>query len=716
MTKKNMQLGLRLSALIGTAILACSGQSAVAQTSPPAGPAPPEGDDSDVIVVTASRMGETDIQRTPLAISAFSNQQIERQVIIDVHDLVQVAPNLAVAQNSGFAQIYLRGIGTNAPLLGADPSVSVQVDGVYIARPYAQFTDFMDVQRVEVLRGPQGTLYGRNAIGGTINIITRTPSDELQASGEIRVGNANLISVGAYLSGPIVPERVAIGVSMGYTHHDPYIRNIIPGVPGVSSADRGALRVQLVANLTDDIRAITRVSFTDENDSIAPFAVALQSSTPEINSILGRFDRVAMNRPTTTINRTRTLSEEVSFQVTPDLMLRSITAFNHMFTNQNIDSDGTNLDILYTRLSESSDTFSQELNLTGEVGPLSFIAGLYYLEEDASANTQSRAIAAGVNVLFLPTLTSDARAVFAQGDWHVTDRLTLTAGVRYTRENKSFNQNLIRTFLATGAQLPGSPVIYSLERTFDAVTPKFGISYTLPNAMFYASLTRGFKSGGFNLSSGTALQGYDPEFLWSYEAGIRTTFFNRRLKVNLTGFYYDYTDLQVLAFIAPAVSDITNAANARVRGLELEVEARPAPHFTIGGNLALLDTEYREYIGPGNVNFSGNRLNSAPPYTLNLFAEYGIRTARGLISARGQYSRNGLQYFTAANDRLQSQESYGLVNAFLTYEDDHGWSIGLWGKNLSGTDYVTNTNTTVGIALGHPGEPRTFGLRFSWAL
>jgi iron complex outermembrane receptor protein len=273
--------------------------------------------------------------------------------------------------------------------------------------------------------------------------------------------------------------------------------------------------------------------------------------------------------------------------------------------------------------------------------------------------------------------------------------------------------------IATRLPTATYPRTYRNEGVYKATTPKFGVEYRAnENVMFYASATRGFKSGGFNFASANPAQGFAPEFLWSYEAGFKSDLLDRRLRVNGTAFRYNYTDLQVQSFLTPGVIDITNASDAKVNGLEFEVLARPTTALEVGGYLAYLDATYKNYPGalkPGNIPFdaSGQRLNSSPKWSYNVFGQYTYDLAGGSsLSGRVEYAWKARQFFTPENNLVETQASYGLVNANLTWtSSNRAWQVIAYGRNLGDEAYVTTTATFTGVVSGRVGDPRTYGLR-----
>ncbi|MDB5364574.1 MAG: TonB-dependent receptor, partial [Rhodospirillales bacterium] len=263
------------------------------------------------IEVTATKTGATQLQKTPIAISAFSANDLDRSLTGNVKDLLQMTPNMTVPQNNSYAQIYIRGIGSNNVFSGSDPSSTVHIDGVYIGRPFGQFANFLDVERVEVLRGPQGTLYGRNSVGGTINVISRLPTDEIQGKAQLTLGNYSAVTGEAYLSGPIVPGKVQASVSGSYTEHDDYRTNVSTG-GNLQNDKAGSGRFQLRLQPTDKIDAITRFDFFSQYNRPMGFAKILLPFDPLTNSILGDYSKVAQNGISRGTTRMYGVSEEIN--------------------------------------------------------------------------------------------------------------------------------------------------------------------------------------------------------------------------------------------------------------------------------------------------------------------------------------------------------------------------------------------------------------------
>jgi iron complex outermembrane receptor protein len=673
---------------------------------------------NDDIVVTASRTGATRLQDTPLAVTAFDSRTLDVTGIKDVRDLASLTPNLLVTQNASFSQVYIRGIGSNNVFGGSDPSSTIHLDGVYLARPASYLTNFLDVERIEVLRGPQGTLYGRNSVGGTINVISRRPGNNFEGRLQATYGNYDFARLEGYLSGPIVADTLAASVSIIASRRDGYLENVAPNTGDADSERTIGGRAQLRITPTPQLEIILRGDYVHSDDSLAGYIKLLQTTTdPLANSVLGDYRRIAVNIQPQSDRRQWGAAAEINYEISSGLTLRSLTAYRNNRLTQVGDTDGTALNVRRTDQFEGQNQFSQELNLVGRSGGLTYIAGLYYFSEDIAVDSTVTTFAT-VRANFSPTIETRAVAAFAQASYALTDQLSLTAGIRYTRERKSFDQFALQTSTITGLPLATFPRTYSSDDVYRAWTPKFGIEFRpTEGVLLYASATNGFKSGGFNFASLNVAQGFAPERLWSYELGAKVDLLDRRLRINATYFHYDYTDLQVQSFLSPGVIDITNASDAKVDGVEIEVQGRPTNWLQVGGNLAYLDAVYANYTSallPGNITFdaSGNRLNLAPRWSYTIYSQIDAPLAGGSLFVRGEYSHRTRQFFTAANRGLDTQPGYGLFNASIGYTfPGERFQLIAFGRNLGDKEYVTSTASFASGIVGRVGEPRTYGIR-----
>lgn len=706
------------------------------------------------IVVTSQRTSETALQSTPLSISAFSSKSLESMKFETVRDIERLSPSLSISNNNNAAQIYVRGVGTNLVFPGSDPSVAVFVDGVYYSNPRGLLTDFIGVERIEVLKGPQGTLYGRNAAGGVISIITKKPDNELHARLAVEYGSYDRQRFSAYISGPIIEDKLAANLTAMQAKRDGYTKNIYqnPALPGCqcqgdqpprrfNGEDFQSARGSLRYTPTDDLEIIVRGDYY-KNDGPTFYKTLYVNDLG--NDLRGAVygplgSPLVIEDPFTVASNIANqynkleiygFSGHITKSFSNGFSVTSITAYRDLTSDFRSDTDNTDISTLVSNVAVWQNQFSQEFQLNWKTDAFDFIAGIYYFNEtnkqDAIIELPLSGILAFDDDTFASPLLAisktDAYATFAQGTYNVTDRLRLTGGLRYSYEKKDIFK--YGTLTLQGVTL--FPFVdVEEDDSWKALTPRFGIDYSLSDdVMVFANVTRGFKSGGYNFSD--SKPAFDPEFLWAYEVGLKSDWFDNRLRANLSAFYYDYQDLQAQAFIitptgAGAGVAIFNAADAKVKGVELELTARPVRQLTLTGGITYLDATYKEFItartsGPDAgvpVDVAGNHLNNAPKWKFDLTAQYEEQIeGLGIVSLRGEYSWRDDIYFTFFNDQSNSQSSYGTVNAFLSLGNEEGrWKVTVYGRNLTDKLYYTSTQNfaETGVA-GGPGAPRTFGI------
>ena len=375
----------------------------------------------------------------------------------------------------------------------------------------------------------------------------------------------------------------------------------------------------------------------------------------------------------------------------------------------------------------------QEFDLNAHYGAFEAVGGIFLFAEHDPAQFQT--ITPTSLTVYRPTTNTRSAAIFAQGTYHLTSELGLTAGLRYTDEEKTGYWDY-HNYAEPAGRVLGSFDPGSNEQHYHAATPKFGIDWkALPDMLLYVSATEGYKSGGMNyVATSVAAETFAPEKIWSYELGAKTDWLERRLRLNLSAFKYDYSNLQVQALLQPGLATITNAATADVKGVEVELSAKPISSVTLSAAWSLLDARYSDFprvsvpaptkpfltgsplydAALGTYNAAGNYLNNAPPESLALSAEYGHRLAGGASTfLRGESYWQEKVYFDPTNVSLYSQPAYWLFNASLGYVSSDGlWRAELFGKNLLNKEYLI-VISTVATAGGAPGPPRTFGVRLS---
>ena len=741
------------------------------------------------IVVTAEKR-EQRLQETPISIAAFSGDALVRGHLEDVDDLQFRTPGLVVSQGGQRAQVYIRGIGSNLQGIGADQSSAFHLDGVYVSRGQAVLTNFLDVERVEVLRGPQGTLWGRNATGGSINLISKQPTSEFDAEGSIEWGNLNHFQVRSAVGGPILGEELMARVAFLRTLRDGYVENVDPRGPGdLGDEDVLAWRASFRYVPSDDFELLVSIDYTDQDEVGGAFqnaangfvrlpplpfipvafidpatggGVPVPGAARHVdmfgelvwaNANLGPIGPPPFPFAPPSLDLQDTFTSELRDEpvvdqeflglnatLTWDLRsatLKSITGFRDMEQFQWLDTDGT--DAFVQDFQQELDHYqvSQELQLaSSEGGPLQWIGGLYYLRESGDQDLIVNLPPVTFRIENRSSLETEAWAVFGQASYGLSDRLTLTAGLRWSYEEKEsvITQDRVVNF-NTGRPVP--PYILPLHNRissdddWDALTPKFGIDYRLSDDVFlYGHVTQGFKSGGVNTVSGQrddeagVEQTYDEEFLWAYEVGFKSTWLEDRLVVNGAAFFYDFEDLQVqLVDETTGARFLQNAAEARLYGAELELLARPLPEMGLRLGLALLDSEYEEFktrdpLALGVLaDLDGNELPNAPEWKLHAGVEYvqPLGNAGSLILNADLLYQDDTQ-LTPFNRSPVNQDRYSVLDARVAYEPlDSRWQFYLYGKNLTDRKYrVSGGETgTTGSLVGY-GEPREVGFGSSF--
>jgi iron complex outermembrane receptor protein len=674
----------------------------------------------ETTTVTAARTGDRDVQDVPIAISVLRGTDLQRVNAHTVEDVAGRAPSVTFSQNTGFGQLTIRGIGTNVVFAGSDPSSAVYVDGVYLARPAAVLSDFVDLDRVEVMRGPQGTLYGRNAVGGAMSVVTADPGHRFDWSARTIVGNVKTLRVEAGAGGPLIPNRLLAsgtilrgfrqGAVRDLTHEGQFL-----GGEDVTAA-RGKLHV--LFNPRADLLLSADVTHQDPAPLVYAKVLAVKpgfsiDNPPDLHE-------VRTSVPAWSRNVHGGGSARFTMRVGRDLTLTSLTAVRALDYELLVDGDITELDLTESHVTERHHQLSEEITLTHRGERLQWIAGAFlFREEDRQPTVVGLGGLQRENRLN-PEVNAGSRALFGQATFGVTPRLSATAGLRYSFETKDIvNSGGSYPDVTPATPVPGTTYAYADRIERGAWTPKFAVEARLRDRVLaYASAARGFKTGGFNLTSTTVGRGYAPEWAWSYEGGLKTTTAGARVRVNLAVFYTDYSDLQVQTAIAPGVIDISNAAAATIRGVELETEARIAPALHAGGHVAWLDAAYDRYIavGVGGVtgDVAGRRLTNAPEWSGRAWLEWTPAAgARGVLTLRAETRWQSTVYFTPFNDAVQRQRAYGVLDAAAEFRPARGCcTVGVFGRNLTGEDYITGTFSSPPPAIGgRPAPGREAGVQ-----
>jgi iron complex outermembrane receptor protein len=701
--------------------------------------APVEQEDSQVIIVTAQKR-EQAIQDIPASVSSLGTEALEQRGIRDVQALQFQTPSIQSGNSVGITQISIRGVGMNVTTPTTQPGVGVYVDGVYQTRTALGGLSQLDLARVEVLRGPQGTLYGRNATGGAVNFITASPSNKFE--GFVLAGYAGYDDW--RLQGLVnlpVTDRLRTRLTVEYhDQNDGFVKNVIPGSPDVDSNKSLMARLKVAADLSDNA-TFELSAFGGHGSGAVDYLVLREppnAASIAINPALAfaivpsEDHRTSANRPSKSDRDTWGFTGTFSWDVGP-ARLKSITGYYHSKYMNDYDGDGTNLDFVPVRDWAKSDSLSQEFNLSGDSGPVEWLAGLYYLHDKFTLN-QRFDFPIGFPPFFLPPstfLTIDATpyktkayAAFADGSVHLNEKLKLLAGARYSKEKQDVTQSsAVGLDLGGGVEIPLFALCSDLRTKleFESFTPRGGVQYDFDDSKnAYLTVSRGFKAGGVNESACTD-NIYKPEKITAYEAGVRTQLANGRVTLNATAFHYNYTNFQVQQILGLQAL-IVNAPKATVNGLEIETLFAPNRHWSINANLALLDSEYGEGFyntdvlnrAAGVQDVEGNQLNRSPKASGNIGLQYRTGPLSfGELTARGDLYLTSRYYFREFNSPEDSQDGYALVNLNLIWDSPgERFQARLYANNLFDANYITTlgANENVGARFMTWGTPRQLGV------
>jgi len=766
---------VRATLLAGAAAISLTAAPALAQsvdqTNAEAAQQPPapeataaanaEGKDSATadIVVTARRTEER-LQRVPAAVSSFNERALDRLQATDTTALQGAVPNLNIVQGRGSSNatnIFIRGIGQPDALQTFDPAVGVYVDDVYLSRIRGNQLDLLDVERIEVLRGPQGTLYGKNTIGGAIKFVSRRPGPDFRANASVSIGNYGALDLKGAASGP-VSSTLAAGFAVMRSTHDGYVKDEVLD-RHYSDKDSIGARGTLAFTPSSNVRIDLTADYSHD-DAKLNVGRPLNNLTTFSGGTLVVSDpttpyhwrgRTSPQLPNTTKLRHYGFAGTTAVDVTDALTLKSITAYRNLKTRDYVDIDATQYEVGDVQVNVDQHQFSQEFQLAYTGERLSGVAGLYYLKEHIASHQEAYADdllgPAFFNSGFLRTvddrLTTKSYAAYANASYAIVPDVRLSAGIRYTKENKDY----FRTTSTFFSLLPFFNSTYAFappKGKWSDWSPMASLDWqVIPSTMIYARVAKGFKSGGFNGRANTPSEStkYNPETVWSYEAGFKTTIANQ-LRVAGAVFHNNYKDFQarvsgidddpITGLPTPKLS-VLNAGKMRIRGAELEAAWTPVEGLLIDGQLGYLDAKYKEFADVRFVSTGGSRAFQtpafAPKWTLRGGAQYAFDLGgSGAVTVGGQTrykSRTALAvdntFLVAGNGTVEVpglfQKGYWLYDARIVYETaDKHYAVGLYGQNLTKKAYKTDAqefSSVGGIRTVYYGAPRTVMLKLT---
>lgn len=700
--------------------------------------APPVATDSagriEDIVVTAQRRSES-AQSVPISLQSFSADSLQKTAVRNTEDLSSVVGGLIIQPTSARPAVFVRGVGTNST--STTPAVLTFVDGVY--QPFGRSTDLINIASVEVLKGPQGTLFGRNATGGVIQITTKPPSETLGARVEVGYGNYDTVDVSSYITGGLA-SGMAMDLSLNYSDQgDGYGKNVFNGedvflTSKFSARSRLRWEVSDASTLTlaGDYSEISGTVGTNVSPAVGYDYLFVDGAIRRRGEYYpGDFDLNA--GPITPFYKAKEWGASLTFETNfSGMTFRNITAYRRGEEHFRIDFDGSASNIINLRNDRGPQrAFTQELQLLSDgKGPLQWVTGVFYFKQTNKVSPFQIA----VNAAFSKD-SDESIAPYAQATYEFLPDTKLTLGGRYTLETRKINGFV----LVNGVEVADRRG--SLSQTFKEPTWRIALDHEFSDdILVYGSVSKGFNAGFYNQTNvagfGNETQNprVKPEFLTSYEIGAKTDLFDRRLRFNIAAFLYDYKDFQQQIYDQGAVKTI-NAGSAKMKGIDLEITARPIPSLTLSLSGTYLDTKYKSYplapnylvradgsitagisnpgpgetFQPGNLDAAGKKIVNAPELSWTGSVSHVLSTSIGEFTTSANLNYRGKTFADPLN-RFPLPTRY-LLNATERWTSPDGrYFASLWIKNLLDKryDYAINILTPRGL-IGNTAPPRTYG-------
>lgn len=670
------------------------------------------------ITVTA-RKREENLQDTPISVSVLTASDLTQRSVAQLPDIVAYTPNLRSSggpQGGSSGHYYIRGIGQLDFIASTDPGVGTYLDGVYFGRTTGSALDLLDVERVEVLRGPQGTLFGRNTMGGAISIVSAEPPAESAGRVTLNVGDRNLYEARVKAGGPLIEDKLLADVAVLAKSRDGWQRRLTDGGT-FGDEETYAARGSLAWSAVDRLKVLVALDATRGRGTADPHYLAFADAARG-----GRPEYVVTDPRTTWSGQRADNNLDVrgsSVTATYSLgsvMLKSITAYRTLDSDTGIDFDGSPFDDLDQRVLTRQSQRSQELQVGGSAlsERLSWLTGLYYFGERVSQDIPL--VFYGSHIAQNNDLSNNSYAAFSHLTYSLAPRVSVSGGARFTRETK---QHAFENYIDHGTSHEPLFAPTTLRDDWHAFTPKLGAEFHLsPAVMLYSSVSQGFRSGGFNgrpLGSATFLS-YEPEKVTSYEIGIKAESARHRVRFNAAAFHSRFKDIQLTISQSSPIGVIVvtgNAGRAKLSGLETELTAALSSRATVNASVGYLTNKYTE-LQQGAALSRDASLPVAPRWTLNTGIDYILPLARaGALRAHVDYSCTSRYNYLFDNPPQSWQEAYGLLNARVTYEPaSASWQIAAYVLNATDREHSSfreDILASAGVAIVWPARPREWG-------
>ncbi|RUO75270.1 TonB-dependent receptor [Idiomarina seosinensis] len=689
------------------------------------------------IEVTARRTSES-LQEVPVAVSAFGEMELERDGIEDITELQYKMPNTTFQVSRGTNSTltaYIRGVGQQDPLWGFEPGVGIYIDDVYVARPQGAVLEVLDVQRVEVLRGPQGTLYGKNTIGGAMKYVTRdlTGYDEFEIKGtvgsynqaDLKVSGQTALADNFYVGGAFATlNRDGFG-EFANTGDENYNKELMTGRLNAKWIVNRDINVKFAADWTQDD------SNARGGHRLLP---SLLSDEPRQEDVYDAYTAM----PTWNEVENEGYSMTVDWAINNEWMFKSVTAYREGSTNTNIDFDSTVNPVLLVPAIYEDDQTTQEFQFMYRDDRLDFVGGLYLYEGQACGEFGT---VLGLLSLSIDTggcVDTSSEALFGQATYQLDDKWSVTLGGRYTRDDKEadvFRYTYAGVKFLDRGDYDQDPIVinsdFNQQADWSKFSPHASVSYQVaPELMMYGSYSNGFKSGGVDMRADVSLNPdasnpYDPETVDTFEFGVKSEMLDGRLRLNAAAFFSDYQDMQVTVQRAieggGVASQVLNAADSTVQGLEFESTFSATQSLSFTGSLGYIDAEFDsvEFFNPELQEIEDVSdlwsFQNTPKLTANLgfTKEFALESGSLVWSGSVAY-RDDMQMFEVPSPL--DEEAYSLTNTSLVWYSNSGqWTVGLHAKNILDEEYRVsgyNFGSTFGenIVTGYYGDPRTVAL------
>jgi iron complex outermembrane recepter protein len=726
--------------------------AAPAGSAPAPAPAAQPSEPIEDIVVTAERR-ESTVQDTSVSISAFDADAMKRQGIVEPADLHLHVPGFFFTEgggNSPITQIAIRGVGNENVTDGGDPGVAFHFDGVYLSRPTAAAAAFFDTERVEVLRGPQGTLYGRNATGGSINVVSKKPTEEWDGLADFSYGNYSSIRARVAGGGPIT-DWLKFRVAAVREGHDGFLENVAPDsfcldgkCNDIDEQDVGAIRAHILLEPTEDTDLLFTVQYYWDDGAAGQYrndpntgATSPLPPTGDKRKIRQDLDTsLDLNAKLFTLR----LDQDLELGPLGPMRLSAFVSYQEQKWRQDADNDFSEQPWSFTGWTEPSEQWTGEIELAS-AGDSAFnwIVGFFALSEEASIDflfTDSNPAVFPFRYESFGTFLSHSYAGFAEASYDLS-QFSFRLGLRYTSDEKSKQSGF--SFTALGAPpcpcppAPFAPFVPDPQGdSWNRLTGRLVAEYRpADELMVYASVSKGYKGGGS--LGGNPLQDniYDPEDIWAYEVGAKTRWFEGRLQANLAAYYNDYEDLQVF-ILTGFGAHIENAASAKVGGIELELVSVPFDALQLDATMAWNHAEYTEYTsadpvpaglgGATTTDQSGNRLNRTPEWSVNIGSQYSFKLGSSTLTPRFDWHYQSEAFFRPYQldrDRSPAWDQWNIRTTWEAPPTDHGqFSVELYMTNVEDNDHIMNLSVGAGSELfpeqGNLHPPRLYGFRIGW--